>query len=117
MAKIPVHNTTAMPIYVGASMVPAGEIRHFDEEDVPAHLRPAAQVEELPAPPPDAIHKLVVSASKKEVLEAIPGLTDKDLARLGDEEQRRMTKDKPSARKEVLAAIAEEQLRRAEQQG
>ena len=53
--KVSVPNNTAMPIYVGSIMIPAGETRVFNEDEVPAHLRPPAEapvIETPPAAPP-----------------------------------------------------------------
>jgi hypothetical protein len=106
--KIPVHNPSAMPIYVHAAMILPGETRHFDEQDVPSHMRPktedaAAAVIE---PPPDLIAQLI-KLSIKDITEAFDVLSEEDLARLDELENA----DTP--RKGLVAAIAEEKLRRA----
>lgn len=44
MKRVMVHNNTNCPIYVGASMIPAGESRDFPEDQVPEHLRPQETV-------------------------------------------------------------------------
>lgn len=109
---IPVTNNTAMPIYVGAEMVPAGETRLFHEWLVPEHLKPQEAVAEAPAEevqPPDAVAELS-EKSAKDVIAAIEGLTDQQLERLGDLEQARGDR----VRTTVLAAIAEANLKRAE---
>lgn len=106
--KIPVHNPGAMAIYVAGLMIPPGETRHFDADLVPLHLRPAP-AEPEPETPVDALADLV-GGTVKEVSAAVPGLSDEDLARLGDLEQAKGD----SARKGVLSAIAEETLKRAE---
>ena len=108
--KIPVENTTAMPIYVGAHMVPPGEIRLFEAWEVPEHLRPApaAAVEET-KPPGDAIVDLS-KESAKEIIAQLDALTDDELNQLAGIEQ---TKGK-EGRKTVLAAISELLLKRAE---
>lgn len=106
--RIPVTNTTGVPIYVGAAMIPAGETRHFEEADIPAHLRPKA-VEAAAEPPKDALLDLSGKPAK-EILSAIPDLSDEDLKRLGQLEADKGEK----ARKTVAAAIQEETLKRAE---
>ena len=108
--KIPVSNNSAMPIYVGAAMVPPGETRHFDEQDVPHHLRPApveAAKVEAPADPLAELLKGNVAA----VVAALPDLADADVERLGELEQA------GQARKGVLSAVAEALLVRAEAAG
>ena len=79
-----------------------------DADLVPLHLRPAP-AEPEPETPVDALADLV-GGTVKEVSAAVPGLSDEDLARLGDLEQAKGD----SARKGVLSAIAEETLKRAE---
>ena len=106
--KIPVHNNTAMPMYVGAAMIPPGETRHFDVDHVPPELRPvkAAPIVE---PPPDDLAVLLES-NVKDIVALLPAASDADLERLGDLEQAKGD----AARKTLLAAIAEENLRRAD---
>lgn len=105
--KIPIYNNTAMPIYVGGAMIPPGETRHFDIEQVPHHLRPAAPaVEEEVAPNPLAD---ILGHSVKDIVAMLPALHDDDLVAIGEAEQRA---EKP--RTTLLGAIAEEQLKRAE---
>ena len=106
--KIPVHNPGAMPIYVAGLMIPPGETRHFNLDQVPDHLRPAA-AEPEPEAPGDPLAELI-KGTVKEVSAAIPGLSDEDLSRLGDLEQG----EGGAARKGVLSAIAEEILKRAD---
>jgi hypothetical protein len=106
--KIPVHNPGAMAMYVAGLMIPPGETRHFDEDLVPLHLRPAP-VEPEPEAPVDALADLV-TGTVKEVSAAVPGLSDEDLSRLGELEQAKGD----AARKGVLSAIAEETLKRAD---
>lgn len=108
--KIPVSNNTAMPIYVGAAMIPPGETRHFDEQDVPHHLRPAP-VEAAPvAAPADPLAELL-KGNVAAVVAALADLPDADVERLGELEQA------GQARKGVLSAVAEELLVRAEAAG
>ncbi len=107
--RIPVHNTTAMPIYVGATMIPAGETRHFDLADVPHHLRPQPAAAEVKAEEQtDAIAELQ-KKSIKDVKAAVNGLSDEDLQRLIDLEG---TAAKPRA--SLLEDLAAVQLDRAE---
>ena len=105
--KIPVSNSTAMPIYVGAAMIPPGETRHFDEQDVPPHLRPAQEVAAEPEAPADPLAELL-KGNVASVVAALPGLSVSDVERLGDMEQADL------GRKGVLGAIAEQLMIRAE---
>jgi hypothetical protein len=107
--KIPVTNHGAMPLYVAGLMIPPGETRHFDADLVPLHLRPPAPEPEVDETQYDPLAELI-EGNVKEVAAAIPGLSDDDLARLGELEQARGD----HARKGVLSAIAEETLNRAE---
>lgn len=108
---IPVTNNTAMPIYVGAEMVPAGETRLFHESQVPEHLRPAAEpqpADEAPAQP-DAVAELADKPAK-DVIAGLETLTTEQLERLGELEQAKGDK----ARSTVLAAVSELILKRAD---
>lgn len=104
--KIPVSNNTAMPIYVGAAMIPAGETRHFEEQDVPHHLRPVQEA----APVDEPVDPLVtlLESNVGDVVAALPELSRADVERLGELEQA------GQARKGVLSGIAENLLARAE---
>lgn len=104
--KIPVTNDTKMPIYVAGLMIPAGETRHFDLDQVPPHLRPQPAAP-APAAPADPLAELL-KRKVVDVVSAIPALSDDDLQRLGDLEQT------GAARKTLLGALAEELLKRAD---
>lgn len=106
--KIPVHNKGAMPIYVGAAMVLPGETRHFDEQDVPSHLRPKPAEEAKPEEPNDPLAELLL-CNVKEVTAALAGLSTAEVERLGELEQT------GQARKGVLSAVGELLLTRAAQ--
>lgn len=105
--RIPVHNNTAMPMYVGANLVPPGETRDFEEHQVPAHLRPAAAPAEPEEAPPSTAEALQAS-SAKDVIAALANLSDEHLTELEALEQ---AAEKP--RKTVIDAIAAEALNRA----
>lgn len=107
--KVAVTNTNAMPIYVGAQMIPAGETRHFDVDQVPEHLRPAPEEAEPVAEPIDPMQALS-EGKVSDITAALPALSDADLEHLGELEQ---TKG-DAARKTLLAAIADETIKRAE---
>jgi len=109
MEKIPVHNNGAMPIYVAGQMIPAGETRHFDADMVPPEFRPApAEAAEQPEPE-DPLLKLF-GEKLSVLLPILKDLSDAELDRLGELEQAKGE----GARKTLLAAIAEETLRRAD---
>lgn len=108
MNRIPVHNNTAMPMYVGSEMVPPGETRHFEESQVPLHLRPAKAEPVAEVIVEDPIQALSEKPAK-DIIAAIPGLGVEQLEKLGDIEQLR---EKP--RSTVLAAISEALLTRAD---
>ena len=107
--KVPVTNNKAAPIYVGAYMIPAGETRHFEEEDVPPHLRPQPVVQPVVEEPKDPL-ALLAARPVKEIQAALPELKLEELERLGELEQLKGE----AGRKTLLSAIAEELLKRAE---
>lgn len=103
--KYPVTNTTGMPIYVGALMIPPGETRHFDLDQLPPEHRPAV---EAPAPeaPPDRLAE-IAEMKVDLILPILADLNAEDLARL------QLLEVEGKARKTVLEAIAAEGLKRA----
>ncbi|MBZ0104652.1 MAG: hypothetical protein K8H84_03385 [Sulfuricella denitrificans] len=107
MEKIAIENTTKMPIYVAGQMIPAGEIRHFNEDQVPAEYRPAK--EEEPKAEMQVADPLtdILKGNVKDVVAALNGMLFADIDRLGDLEQQ------GQARKGILSAIAEIQLSQA----
>lgn len=109
MSKIPVKNNGAMPIWVGGTMIPAGETRHFDPHHVPPEHRPARAKAESEAPPADPL-QAIQSGSVKAIVAGIEALTDDELGRLEELEQAG-----GAPRKGVMEAIAAERLRRAAQ--
>ncbi|MDP1674844.1 MAG: hypothetical protein Q8L65_17245 [Burkholderiales bacterium] len=104
MEKIPVTNSTQMPIYVGATMIPAGETRHFDLADVPHHLRPAAVEAESAPEASDPVADLQ-KKPLKEIRAALNSLSGSDLQRLSELESAAK-----SPRKSLLEEIAAIQL-------
>ncbi|SEO63639.1 hypothetical protein [Nitrosovibrio sp. Nv6] len=112
--KVPVHNNTGMPIYVGSAMILPGETRHFDKHDVPDNLRPkkvaAAEVDEA-TPPGNPLVELL-QHKVEDVKATLPTLADGELELLGELEQLG-----GNPRKGVLSAVAEEILKRAEAKG
>ena len=102
--QVPIENKGAMPIYVGGMMIPAGETRHFAEDDLPPEFRSSAPVvnDELADPFAE-----ILDGNVHEVTGALDLLNHEWLVRL--EAMELAGKN----RKGVLAAIAEEILRRA----
>lgn len=112
MDKVAVTNINAMPIYVGGQMIPAGETRHFDEDQVPENLRPPKEEAEPEAAPMDPMQALA-EGKVSDITAALPALNDADLEHLGEIEQAKGD----AARKTLLSAIAEETIKRAEALG
>jgi hypothetical protein len=111
MERIPVRNDTAMPIYVGAHMVPPGETGLFFPDQVPPHLRPVPDVPVVEAEPVDAVAELFKGKGKaKDIIAALPELSNEQLDQLAALEQARGAE----ARSTVLGAISELVLQRAE---
>ncbi len=105
MREIPVTNNKKHPIYVGSVMVPAGETRVFPRSQVPPHLLPAV---ELPKPEPEQDPVLTILDHKiAHIVEMFPSFSNEELAKLKHAEEAGNT------RKGLMAAIAEEELRRA----
>lgn len=106
--RITVHNPTAMPIYVGSNMVPPGETRDFPESTVPPHLRP--QDDAAPADAPAASDPLadLLGGTVKAIVAALPTLPNENIARL-----EALESAAESPRKGLMAALAEEKLKRA----
>ncbi len=108
--KYPVHNPTQMPIYVGSTMIPPQETRHFDLEEIPLHLRPAVEVAEPEATTQADLVADLQKESMSKVLEGTALLNDADLQRLIDLEE---ASEKP--RKTLLKELGLIQLKRAEE--
>lgn len=104
--KYPVTNNTAMPIYVGALMIPPGETRHFNLDQLPPEHRPQAEVK-APEAPPDRLAE-IADFKVDLILPLLADLNAEDLARL------QLLETEGKARKTVLEAIAAEGLRRAQ---
>lgn len=104
--RVPIENTGLMPLYVAGVMIPPGETRHFDDDQLPPEFRqPSAEAEAPPALDP----LLDILAMKVADVEAgLPALSDMELDRL------EMLEIESHNRKGVIAAVAEERLRRGE---
>lgn len=111
--RIVVHNPSAMLLYVGSEVVPPGETRDFPESQVPAHLRSAA-APTAPEPVADPLADLLnhpvkaIAAALAERSDlGVPVVSDEQLAAL------KAAEEAGKNRSTLLAAIAEETLRRA----
>lgn len=132
--KVSVSNSTAMPIYVGSIMIPAGETRVFNEDEVPAHLRPPAEAPVVEPPAADETEgnaggeggeggaggeggvggddvdvKALAAAKVADILPQLGALSGPHLYALQQIELARGA----AARKTVLEAITAESLKRA----
>lgn len=75
---IAIENKGAGPMWVAGAMIPAGEVRHFAEADLPPdYLAPPVEAE---PPEPDAL-AVLLEGKVADVLAALPGLTDEELVR------------------------------------
>jgi len=104
--QIPIENKGKGPMFVGGVMIPAGETRHFDEQDVPPEYRqaPAPAVADEPQDPLTAL----LAGNVATVVNGFALLADGELVALGEMEQQAA---KP--RKSLLEAVEVELLRRA----
>lgn len=106
MEKIPVTNNTEMPIYVGAAMIPPGDTRHFDVDQVPHHLRPVAAAPVEIAPAASGLLVALLEKSVAHIKEEFHSLTLEELEQMGELEQF------GQARKSLLSALADEIMKR-----
>lgn len=106
MNDIPVRNDGKMPLWVGSTMIPAGETRHFPAHHVPPHLRPKPAAA-APVPPVDSVLALL-DGTISEIVSEFGVLSDEALERLEAAEHAGNT------RKGLMSAIADERLQRAQ---
>lgn len=104
--KIGVENLTASPMYVAGVMIPAGETRHFDEDEVPAEMRPAPAV--AAAPEVEDPLAVILAGSVRDIVAGVDALSDAEIDALIEREEQAA---KP--RKTLLVELAEVQLERA----
>ena len=104
--KIPVTNHGKTHLAVGSTLIPPGETRHFEEQDVPHYLRPNAPAEKPADPPVDPLAE-ILNGNVASVVAALNGMLFTDIERLGELEQQ------GQARKGVLGPIADRLLQRA----
>ena len=105
--KIAVENKTKMPMYVAGQMIPPGEIRHFEEHQVPAEFRPAL-VAETVAEDTSSLSDLLAHPVAVAIAE-IGNLTIADLETLAELER------KGKNRKTLIAEIEKEISFRADE--
>lgn len=103
--RVPIENNGQMPIYVAGVMIPPGEIRHFEDDQLPPEFRAPAVVEEVPEIDPLAD---LLAMKVDNVVNGLAALSDEELARL------EVLEAEGKQRKGVLEGIAEDMLRRAE---
>lgn len=106
MAQVPIHNDGKNSRYVGTVCILPGETRHVDERLLPNKSKPRP----APAPQADPLADLL-DAKVTDIIPALPDLSDEDFQRLAAMETE---KDKP--RVTLVNAIAEDRLRRADEQ-
>lgn len=104
--RVPIENKGQMPIYVAGVMIPPGETRHFEEDQIPQEFRQPAESEQQDALADPLLS--ILEANTAAVTVGLPTLSDEDLARLEALEA------EGKNRKGVLSAIAAEKLARAE---
>jgi len=109
MAQVPITNNGKNPRYVGTTCILPGETRFVDESLLPVSQRRPNAPEPV-VTEPEGVEALL-AGKVADIIKALPGLDDEDfaiLALLEDESK------KP--RSSLMKAIAEEELRRADQQ-
>jgi hypothetical protein len=108
MKEIPFHNDGQNTRYVAGIAIPPGEVRMVPENRVP-RVAPQAAAPELAADPEAEALERLLEHSVREMGDLLPEIEAGLLDRLEAAEQ---AKEKP--RSTLLAAIAEERLRRAD---
>lgn len=101
-----IENKTLMPIFVNGVMIPPGETRHFEDDQIPPEHRDEAPLPE-PEVPVDPMAELAAKNAAT-VLSSLESLSADDLARL------QLIEMEGKARKTVLEGIAAEGLKRAQ---
>lgn len=85
--KIPIENKGKSPIYVAGVMIPDGETRHFDIEQLPPEYRPQQEAAPAPVPAPASPLEEILRAPVKTVLAGVDALTLEALQALLELEQ------------------------------
>lgn len=105
--KIPIENKGKSPIYVAGVMIPDGETRHFDIEQLPPEYRPQQEAAIAPVPPLVSPLEEILRAPVKTVLAGVDALTLEELQALIALEQ---AAEKP--RSTLVSALQAEVLER-----
>lgn len=101
-----IENKTMMPLFVAGVMIPPGETRHFEDDQIPPEHR---EPETAAAPEPEAdLMAELAAKNAATVIAALEGLSSEDLARL------QLIEADGKARKTVMEGIAAEGLKRAQ---
>lgn len=107
--KYPVTNNGNSLMFIGSTVIPPGETKHFPLDELPAEFRPAVQ-DAPPENPPNALDELL-ALSVNDIVAKFGVTKTEDLEKIGELEQ---AAEKP--RKSLLTKIAEELLKRAADQ-
>jgi hypothetical protein len=110
MATVPVENRKSIPMHIAGRTIPPGEVRYFDESELPGYMRQPERVasdEVAPESGPDPL-LAVLEDSVKDITAQLHTFSDDDLNRLDILEQA------GENRKTLVSAIQNERLRRAE---
>lgn len=111
MATKHIYNPGPNVQFVAGKMIPPGEGRDIDERDLPPELRDAPPEPAAPeAPSLDDELQALRKGSVKEVAAALPALSHEALQRL-----QALEAEAEHPRKSLLAALADEALRRADE--
>lgn len=103
--KIPVENKGDSPLYVGGQMVPAGETRHFEENEVPPEYKPAAE-QPKPEEQADPLAE-ILAGTVKDILGDVENM---ELAGVQELLAREQAAEKP--RSTLIEGLSAEILRR-----
>lgn len=106
--RVPIENNGLMPLYVAGVMIPPGETRHFDDDQLPPEFRQAAPAASADVPLDPLME--IVAMKVDEIAKGLADLSGDELDRL------EMLEAEGKNRKGVIAAVVEERLRRADSQ-
>lgn len=103
-----IHNPGPNVMFVGSKMIPPGEGRDIDESLLPPEHRDAPVAAEKQPPSLDALLLEELKKPAKELIDALPGLTQEAIERMDALES-----EAKKPRKTLLEAIAADLLRRS----
>ena len=104
---ISVENKGASAMYVAGVMIPAGETRHFQDDELPPEYRPAPAGEVVPPAPADPL-AVILAGSVREIVAGADALSDAEIDALIEREEQAAR-----PRKTLLTELTEVQLERA----